>query len=87
MDELIKNDPTLPAKLALFGLACIFGLVIGIMAIRKNRSFLLWGFFGFFTFLVAGIALAFSSYLCPKCKKSLTNQQWRDRTCPTCGKI
>ena len=81
------NEGQVLAQLFLLGLAGFFGLVIGLMALRKNRSFWLWGLFGALTFLIAGIALACVSFLCPKCQQPLTNEQWRDRQCPHCGKL
>lgn len=45
----------------------------------------LWGLLGAFFFIPALIALAFSSYLCPKCRKVLTNRDGRAKACPHCG--
>ena len=56
-------------------------------ALRKHRNPWLWGLFGMLTFLIAGIALACVSFLCPTCKESLTNKQWKDRNCPNCGDL
>lgn len=81
------DEAVVLANLFVIGLACFFGLVIGLLAIRKHRSFWLWGVFGAATFLIAGIALAFVSILCPKCKEPLTNKQWNDRLCPHCGDL
>ena len=81
------DDGQILANLFLFGLASFFGLIIGLLALRKHRNPWLWGLFGALTFLIAGIALACVSILCPKCKESLTNKQWKDRKCPNCGDL
>mgnify|MGYP001587554053 CR=1 FL=1 len=81
------NEGQILANLFLLGLASFFGLVIGLLALRKHRNPWLWGIFGAFTFLIAGIALACVNILCPKCKEPLTNKQWTTKTCPNCGDL
>jgi hypothetical protein len=63
-----------------------FVVLTGSLAARKNRSALAWGLFGLIP-LIALLVLAFMPYLCPKCKHSITNKEWKNRTCPHCGDI
>ncbi len=65
--------------------AFIWGLVVGFLAKRKNRSPLGWGVAGALSWIIALLVLAFMPYKCPKCKQSITNDQGRDKNCPTCG--
>ena len=60
-------------------------LVLGWLATRKNRDGWTWGLIGGFFCLPCLIALACLPYLCPKCKRPLTNREWERRECPTCG--
>lgn len=69
------------------GIGIIFFIVLsGWLAARKNRSVLFWGMLGCIPIL-AFLVLAFMPYLCPKCKKSITNTEWKNRTCPQCGDV
>jgi biotin transporter BioY len=65
----------------------VSGLLIGLLAARKNRNGLLWGIIGGLFLLPGLIVLMFLPFLCPKCHMSLSNKQWRDRTCPSCGNL
>ena len=65
--------------------AFIWGLVVGFLAKRKNRSPLGWGVAGALSWIIALLILAFMPYKCPKCKQSITNDQGRDKDCPSCG--
>ena len=65
--------------------ALIWGLVVGLLAKRKNRSPWGWGVAGALSWIIALLVLAFMPYKCPKCKQSITNDQGRDKNCPTCG--
>lgn len=65
--------------------AFIWGLVVGFLAKRKNRSPLGWGVAGALSWIIALLVLAFMPYKYPKCKQSITNDQGRDKNCPTCG--
>jgi ssDNA-binding Zn-finger/Zn-ribbon topoisomerase 1 len=65
----------------------IAALIIGLLAARKNRSGWGWGLIGGL-FLIPGLlVLMFMSYLCPKCRQSITNAEWKTRTCPRCGNV
>jgi biotin transporter BioY len=65
----------------------IAAVIIGTLAARKNRNGWAWGLIGGI-FLVPGLlVIMFMPFLCPKCQRSLSNKQWKDRTCPTCGQI
>ncbi|MDK1030543.1 MAG: hypothetical protein QGD94_00890 [Planctomycetia bacterium] len=64
-----------------------FGIIVGLLANRKNRPALAWGIFGALGFFPALLLLIFASFLCPKCKRALTNHEWKIRTCSTCGKL
>ncbi len=65
--------------------ALIWGLVVGLLAKRKNRSPWGWGVAGALSWIIALLILAFMPYKCPKCKQSITNDQGRDKDCPSCG--
>jgi hypothetical protein len=71
--------------LVLLGMWAIFGTVIGLLAARKNRNAWAWGVIGGGFLLPAAIVLCFMSYLCPKCKSPMTNQEWKAKKCPRCG--
>lgn len=62
-------------------------LLIGFMAARKNRNPWAWGLIGGLFCLPGLLVLAFMSYVCPICKRDLTNDQWSKRTCPECGDV
>ena len=66
-----------------------FGAVIGLLARRKHRKAWAWGAIGGCPclFFPATIVLMFMSFLCPKCRRDLSNQEWKQRTCPRCGDI
>lgn len=65
----------------------ICGTIIGILAYRKNRSALGWGIVGGM-FLIPGLlVLMFMPFVCPKCRKGLSNDEWKNRTCPSCGTL
>lgn len=81
------NEGLVLVNLAILGAATFFGLVIAVLAKRKNRTAWLWGLCGSITFLFAGIALACVSILCPRCKEPLTNKQWHEKSCPNCGDL
>jgi len=60
--------------------------VIYLFAQRKNRGMLsLWGLFGGMFFIPMLLLLAFTSYLCPKCRKVLTNRDGKAKKCPHCA--
>ncbi len=65
----------------------IAALIIGLLAARKNRSGWAWGLIGGLALLPGLLVLMFMPYLCPKCRKSLSNKEWKGRTCPRCGSI
>jgi hypothetical protein len=65
----------------------ISGLIIGLLAARKNRNPWAWGLIGGLSSIVGLIILAFMPYLCPKCEKPITNKEWKNRSCPRCGDI
>ena len=64
-----------------YGLAA---LLLGYFAKRKNRS-LAWAFIGPLFCVPSLIAMAFMSYLCPKCRGPMTNDEWKQKRCPRCG--
>jgi hypothetical protein len=74
-------------EIAVLGLAGFFALVAGSIALRKNRSCWLWALVGATTFFVGGIAVACVRFLCPKCRRPLTNTEWKDQRCPSCGDL
>lgn len=70
--------------LAILVIMTLFAAATGAMASRKNRNGFLWGgaalFLGFWPMIV----LAFTSFLCPKCKQAVTNQEASGGKCPRC---
>ncbi len=62
----------------------IAAAIMGWLAARKNRNAWAWGLIGGLFLLFGLIVLAFTPYLCPKCKQPITNSEWRNRTCPRC---
>jgi MFS family permease len=65
----------------------IAGLIIGLLAKRKNRNPWAWGLIGGLFLLAGLLLLAFMPYLCPKCEQPITNEEWKSRNCPRCGDI
>lgn len=73
--------------LVYFGCWLVFGTIIGLLAYRKNRNGLLWGAVGGL-FLIPGLLLLmFMPFICPQCKRSLSNSEWKSRQCPECGAV
>ncbi len=62
-----------------------FGTIIGLLAARKNRNGLMWGFSGGPFGLFPIIVLALVPFLCPKCRMPMTNKEWKTGKCPRCG--
>lgn len=53
---------------------------------RKNKNAVIWGVFGAFSGLVpALLVLMVATYLCPKCRKALSNRESKTDKCPHCG--
>ena len=67
-----------------YGLAIV---MLSALAGWKNRNPLGWGLIGALFFPTSFIWLLLESHLCPKCKAPLTKDQWRLRSCPTCGTL
>ena len=68
----------------LFGVV-FWGVVVGLLARRKNRSPLGWGIAGGLVWFIALIILAMMPYKCPRCGQPLSNTQGREEHCPNCG--
>ena len=72
--------------------ALFWGLLVGLLAKRKNLSFWLWGgittLSGLLLFLIGPIlvllVLAFKHYRCRQCKAPLTSAEVRKKTCRHC---
>lgn len=62
-------------------------MILGIMAAQRNRDAAAWGFIGGLFFLPSLIILMLCPYLCPRCRRPLSNKEWRARTCPQCGNL
>jgi hypothetical protein len=82
-----RDALTTIAQLSLVGLAGSFAIVTGLFAIRENRNCWAWGFLGAVTLPIALIALACVGPRCPKCRRPLAREDWRDRHCPGCGTV
>ncbi len=65
-------------------LALLFAFLTGWCAGRKNRSRRGWAIAGFFLGPLSLLALAFCSFLCPKCKKPIKNREAKRGACPHC---
>ena len=65
----------------------IIAVAIGYLAARKNRNGWGWGLMAFLFCIPTVIFLMFMPYLCPVCKRPLTNQEWRSGVCPSCGGV
>lgn len=65
----------------------VFALIIGSMAARKNRNGWAWGLIGGLSVIVGLLVLMFMPFLCPKCGRALTNAEWNEKKCPTCGVV
>ena len=60
-------------------------LMLSSLADWKNRNPLGWGLIGGLFFPTSFVYLLLQSHLCPKCKASLSTDEWKLRKCPTCG--
>ena len=65
----------------------IAALIIGLLAARKNRNGWVWGLIGGLFLLPVLLVLMFMPFLCPWCQQSLTNKDWKNRTCSRCGSV
>ena len=65
----------------------VCGFIIGIFAARKNRNFVLWGIIGGIFLLPGLLILSTLPVICPKCKRELSEKQWKDKFCPHCKKL
>ena len=63
----------------------IWGVIVGLLAKRKNRNPWGWGMAGALSWFIALLILAFMPYKCPKCSQSLTNRQGKEKECASCG--
>jgi len=64
-----------------YGLAIV---TLSSLAAWKNRNPLAWGLIGGLVFPTSFICLLLESHLCPKCRASLTKDEWRLRKCTAC---
>ena len=67
-----------------YGLAMV---MLSSLAAWKNRNPLAWGLIGGLFFPTSFLCLLLESHLCPKCKASLSTDEWRLRKCSTCGTL
>lgn len=72
---------------AAFLMYVISAVIIGPLAARKNRNGWAWALIGGLALGLGLLVLAFMPWLCPKCHQSISNKQWKQRTCPRCGDI
>lgn len=78
------GDSDATTVIVLIGYYCLAALLLGYFAKRKNRS-LSWAFIGPLFCLPSLIAIAFMSYLCPRCRGPMSNAEWERKRCPRCG--
>ena len=64
-----------------------FIVLVAALAARKNRSAGGWALLGFLFGIFSLLVLMFMSFLCPRCRRPLTNSDWRHRHCPSCGRV
>ena len=64
-----------------------WAVLTGLLAKRKNLNPWLWGVAGALSWFIAIIFLMFMPYKCPKCRKSITNDEGREGTCSFCDGI
>lgn len=64
-----------------------WGVVVGLLARRKNRNPWGWGVAGALSWILALLVLAFMPYVCPKCGRDLSNAEGKADRCPNCGDI
>ena len=62
-----------------------WGIIVGLLAKRKNRNAIGWGIAGGLSWLIALLVLAFMPYICPRCEKDLSNDDGKKGHCPSCG--
>lgn len=83
--DSIREQEMDAATLGKLFAALIWGLVVGLLAKRKNRNPWGWGVAGALSWIIALFILAFMPYKCPKCNQSITNDQGKNKNCPSCG--
>ena len=71
-------------ELLIFLLLVILGIVSGLLAKRKNRSFPIWFFLGLFIGFLPVIYLIFASYICKECGQKIPKEHAISGTCPYC---
>ena len=62
----------------------IFGVIVASLASRKNRNTVAWGIAGALSLVIALLVLAFKPYLCPICKREISNEDAKKGHCPNC---
>jgi hypothetical protein len=62
-------------------------VILGGLATWKNRNPLVWGLVGGLFFPASLLCLLFEPHLCPKCRASLSTEEWGQRKCPSCGPL
>ena len=67
-----------------YGLAIV---MLSSLAVWKNRNPLGWGLIGGLFFPTSFLCLLLEAHLCPKCKASLSSDDWSLRRCPACGTL
>lgn len=65
-------------------LCLIFGIVVGLLANRKNRNPWLWGGLGAISWIIALLVLAFLPYRCKTRTHDVTNAEAKEKSCPQC---
>jgi hypothetical protein len=61
--------------------------ITGALAARKNRSALAWAVGGALCPGTAFLVVLFMPYLCPKCQRPVSYDEWKQKECPRCGGI
>ena len=81
-DSTWSNAGPLLFFLAIFGGS---GLIVGLLAARKNRNAWAWGLVGSVLLIPTLLVLMFVPFLCPKCKQSISYMDSSSGKCPKCG--
>src|SRR6516164_6404688 len=84
----MSRSPSVSATLiAYIAVWAVSAAISGALAARKNRSAFAWAVGGILFPVTALLVLLFMAYLCPKCGRPVTYDEWRLKECPRCGGV
>lgn len=83
-----SSSSTVGTLIGLVLFYAVFAGYTGVLAAKKNRNVLAWVVLGGIIFPGTGLlVLLFMSYLCPKCQKAVSYDEWKRQDCPRCRSI